>query len=538
MRDAPGATPDSKASPRGCLSLFFLVFLFAGLLAFLALTRHVLESLRVWTWETASCQVESSTVAMTENVRERPFRATVGLRYEWGGQAYTSSHDSGFRDYRKASRYTQRFVPGLSVECFVDPGSPRDMALARGAPWIALFLLLPLVVVAVGGGGLYGIWFHRPGVRAKPLSHRRRGTQYVALGAGALFAIVGGGLYWALCHQTVRDWIGSQGWLQTECLVEASRLSEEDTEDGTGYRADFLYRYRHQGKEYRASRARFRLMSGNRSGERALLKRYPVGQTAVCLVDPGDPTRAVLERGFDKSLFLALIPVAFFGFGVLLLAGRGRTTPPPTGAPTTDGPAVLRPQTGPVGRLAGCGCFTLIFNGVLTIFIWEVAEAWMRGRGNWFETFFLTPFVLAGLAGVGGVIYFALALLNPRLEIRVSRGRARPGDTVLVEWQLSGRHERVQRLDITFTGREEATYMRGTDTTRETEVFLRIPVVEAGRAGRGAFHLTIPSPAMHSFDAPHNKIQWVFDAKGEIRWWPDIKEEYPYTILPGGRGDW
>ena len=53
-----------------------------------------------------------------------------------------------------------------------------------------------------------------------------------------------------------------------------------------------------------------------------------------------------------------------------------------------------------------------------------------------------------------------------------------------------------------------------------------------GWTGRAA--LAIPGDAMHSLEAPHNKIVWVIRVHGDIARWPDVNEEFSLMVLPHG----
>ena len=37
---------------------------------------------------------------------------------------------------------------------------------------------------------------------------------------------------------------------------------------------------------------------------------------------------------------------------------------------------------------------------------------------------------------------------------------------------------------------------------------------------------------MHTFVAPNNKVLWRLRVEGQIPRFPDVKDEYPVTILP------
>lgn len=48
----------------------------------------------------------------------------------------------------------------------------------------------------------------------------------------------------------------------------------------------------------------------------------------------------------------------------------------------------------------------------------------------------------------------------------------------------------------------------------------------------GSASLSVPATQMHSFEAPNNKILWIIRTKGEVAFWPDVKEELSVTLVP------
>ena len=54
----------------------------------------------------------------------------------------------------------------------------------------------------------------------------------------------------------------------------------------------------------------------------------------------------------------------------------------------------------------------------------------------------------------------------------------------------------------------------------------------AMETARGSAELHLPEDTMHSFDAPHNKIQWSLSLHGTIDRWPDVSDEFPLNVQP------
>ena len=188
-----------------------------------------------------------------------------------------------------------------------------------------------------------------------------------------------------------------------------------------------------------------------------------------------------------------------------------------------------------MAKLFGAIFVAAFWNGLVSVFVWQAAKGWLNHRPEWFLTVFLIPFVAIGLVMIGAVVYFLLALFNPRPTLTTTPGAVSLGDTVEVQWLFRGRAEVIQRLRIWLEGREEAQYQRGTTTATDKSVFATLEVVnttDRSAVRSGQARLRVPSDLMHSWSANHNKILWSIRMHGDIARWPDIKEEFPVTVLP------
>ena len=128
-----------------------------------------------------------------------------------------------------------------------------------------------------------------------------------------------------------------------------------------------------------------------------------------------------------------------------------------------------------------------------------------------------------------------MAVFNPKVEIALNTGAVSPGESVDVAWEVKGNARRFRSLKIEVRGRQTAIYQRGTDTLTENETFELIPIMESGQTDEMAFGstvVTIPEGTMHTFDAKNNKIKWLVVVKGDIPWWPDVKETFEFRVKP------
>ncbi|HVE41949.1 MAG TPA: DUF3592 domain-containing protein [Planctomycetota bacterium] len=355
--------------------------------------------------------------------------------------------------------------------------------------------------------------------------------------------------------------LGARNWRATPCVIRSSEVgTHTGSKGGRTYSIDITYEYTVEEQRYVSSRYQF--MPGSSSGydgKKAVVDRLPPGTAATCYVDKRNPSDAVLERGFTGDLFFGLIPMIFaliggggllgvFVFKGTVVRKKSRGAAPASvlvaaGPAARGGGTTLKPSASPVGRF-GCSVLVALFwNGIVSVFFFQVASGWIKGEPDGCMTLFIIPFLLVGLGLIVFVLYSFLALFNPRPVLRVTPGSAALGDSVEVEWETSGNVDRIRSFSIVLEGREEATYRRGTSTSTDKSTFATIEVVRSPRGKdlrRGRVKVAIPADTMHSFKSSNNKFLWTFQVKGEIPRWPDVNEEFPFEVLPqrlppGGR---
>jgi hypothetical protein len=447
--------------------------------------------------------------------------------------------------------------------------SEGEAVLERGPLHVAFWVLLPLVFVAIGGIGLVATWWPERRDRfgkplQKPLGDKaaRGHPGRILFGFGLVFAAVGGTLFWFIGVVPLARAYEAQQWTPQRCTVEHSSVVSHQSDEGTTYSVDILYRWdRGRGVERSSRYSFFGGSSSGRSAKAEIVRNHPVTAEVACWVDPERRNEGVLERGLTAHAFVAVVPLVFFAAGCgMWVAGRrisgrrGRmrrqadmgASPFDPDDPVLDvlpafemepGPIALPAQTSRWGRVLGFVCLAAFWNGIVAVFVSEAWKGWQRGDVDWFLTLFLVPFVLVGIALVLGIFHALLALANPRPQLVVSTRTPALGERLEIQWSFSGRVERIDRLRLGLRGREEATYRVGTNTHTATEDFVDLGILELPGSSCSGGHatVTIPEPSMHSFKSSNNKILWSLELVGEIRRWPDVKETYPLVVLPAPR---
>ena len=565
------------AAGRVGATIFFLFWLVIPSLFVVFIAHQAWRDGRTWLWDKVDCTILESGV--TEVGSDPDYALSVKYAYAAGpvsaveaktrtGTTYAPGYKGG-DDYAKAQRLALKYAPGSRTVCYVNPSNPDDAVLVRGGLWVLAMLPIPLLFLAIGVGGIWYTW-GRP--RPKPDAERpissnaegatSRGQFWFLVIFFSVFLIVGVAVTAAMVGSVVRG-VTSRGWSPVPATVVSSNVRSHSGED-TSYSVNILYAYAVGGREYRSNRYNF--MGGSSSGyqgKREIVDRHPPGTRVTAYVNPDDPTEAVIERGVTPGMLLLLAPLLFAGVGAggvyftVRQAGRGagaapgapsgtawprnQGPPPQRFVPSARGPAsarsslTLKPAQSPGVKLAVMSGIARFWNGIVSVFLYNVVTGWSSGRGEVCLTIFLVPFVAVGVGLIVGMFYTLLALFNPRCTVTLSRDDLALGESVEFRWAFTGRYDRIHRLVLRVEGREEATYRRGTSTYTDKNVFYAQDLVDTTRATdvhSGTANWTVPADSVHSLATGNNTIVWTLAVHGHIHGWPDVDEEFPLRVAP------
>lgn len=177
----------------------------------------------------------------------------------------------------------------------------------------------------------------------------------------------------------------------------------------------------------------------------------------------------------------------------------------------------------------------LFWNGIVSVFLWQLISGSISGPMAIGLGLFLIPFVLVGLALLFAVGYTFLCLFNPTLEVTLDSQDIYLGDKITGRWRVTGGAARIKKLVVVVEGIEHVTYAQGTSTATDTSLFFHEVLYQATsprEIERGNFEIKIPETTMHSFEARHNKILWSLLVRGDIPRWPDVTESFELNISP------
>jgi len=415
---------------------------------------------------------------------------------------------------------------------------------------------------------------------SKALSHKQGGgcgpgcVIYFVFG---IILLVGGVNSYVMLFQPLMKYVSVLSWKEIPCEIVESDLNRR----GSELTAYVEYTYTVKKQEYRCAQLRFHgHSSGNEIESDAddWEKRLQVGSKTDCFVDMGNPRQAVLIRDFPMEMLFGLIPLVFLGIGVggliigpqmvkgqnkarqasadwqrdsqnykqpdrndlvsrirSQLGDGGLSSWVPEGE---TGPQELKTNSTPLGTFFGLVVFSLIWNGVVSIFLVEIVSDWQAGNGSWLMTLFFVPFVAIGIGAILGAIYSFLALFNPKVQMFVSSPSVGLGETLQAKWVLRGNLNGVSEFTVKLVGEEWCQYRRGTNTHTDTSKFYELVAVSTTdpyEIESGEVEIKVPADLMHSFDAPNNKVRWRIEVCGDIKFWPDVKNTFSLVVLPQNR---
>lgn len=551
-------------------TLFFLVFLGFGLVFIGVILRTVYQDVLTRTWARTPCTILSSEVELCE---EEDYCARPTYSYQFKGTTFRSDHYSlhysGSKDYTKAARIVLAYNKGTDAICYVNPVIPSESVLAHESILTIFAAFIPLIFVVVGAGGIYSTW--KPDHQSiivvpvkKALSQKadNSGSKWILTIFFGIIAVVGFSVFTAFFGIPILKIIVAQDWPSVPCTVERSKLRVNSDSDGDTYRVNILYRYTVEGQTYKSNRYKF--VGGSSSGsssKREILAHHPVGSRTICYFNPKDPLEAVLNRGFSTELLFGLIPLVFLIVGAgglyfthfsaasrrrgIYKAGEAGSWRPGEHVLSTPGlpeyprertPLELSPTGSRLKKLIGVLFAAIFWNGILSVFLTIAIGSWLNGNPAYFLSIFLIPFVLVGFFLIGGVLYQFIILFNPVIRLSVRPRAVRLGDTLQVDYRVSGLSSMISLLTIIIEGREETDYTSSSDTCTDKETFSEHTLVSVERGGigikQGRVTWQSPSSAMHTFRGENNRVLWHIKVSGHIRFWPDINDEYEIAVLP------
>lgn len=403
----------------------------------------------------------------------------------------------------------------------------------------------------------------------------------------SIFFLAGALIIWSAAIGPIVKILGAQSWVATDCQIISSEVEGDET-----YRIAIEYEYDYLGNTYTGDQySFFNLQTSGRAGKEKIVAQYPPDSEQTCYVNPGRPNQSVISRGLSGQMWWGLLGVPFLavgliGCGVLYYSGKSQVVTPVDAlsaglknendvlfdddrelapesphlpfepmtavrqATTTEwsdsefdeddlfeepGPIKLEPDSHPMAAFGCLLIFGLIWNGILSVFVFQRLGDWVQFKFKGFEDLFLVPFLLVGIGVIIGAIYSLMAAFNPRPTMTLSRQLIPLGGSARLQWVFDAGIGSLRRLSVTIVGTEEATYRRGTSTYTDTNKFHSEQIFETDDPQMitgGEVEILIPTDTMHTFQASDNKITWKIQLHGDVPFWPDIHAAFPIRVVP------
>lgn len=157
-------------------------------------------------------------------------------------------------------------------------------------------------------------------------------------------------------------------WDETDCVIELGGVDDPKATQDRLYEFQVRYSYVYGGSDYVSTKvAPWYSGESDYTEAQDLSRRYPKGATAKCLVNPDDPSEAVLETDFQWPLLpLMVIPLALLAGGVALLRRSWRQLFRKPWERQPDGETVMK-RGGFIIGLAFFGVF--LFSGLAYLYL-------------------------------------------------------------------------------------------------------------------------------------------------------------------------
>lgn len=414
----------------------------------------------------------------------------------------------------------------------------------------------------------------------KKRGERRTGSNALGRAALGLFAAVfftAGiiSLAFILLKLSIPEWRVNHQFVQAPCQIVETRVG---TDSNGLTRPEILITFS-IGERSLTTWSHFDIggvYQADTAATEKILANFQPGQESTCWFDPYQPETAVLVRGYTWFAWLMLLlPAAFISLGggglgyAVMTWGKSTERIAATGAhppgldyflPTAntadepfpfvpdpqnlnDSPGTILAYRLPPGfarwNLAAIAIVAVLWNLAVIVFARMAIQSFRAGAPDWWLTVLLVPLSLVGMLCLG-LLARAIMVntgIGPTL-VEISAHPLVPGGAYEVYLSQAGRLT-VKSLDLKLVCEETATYRQGTNTRRATRRVYEDLLVsrESFSIGQGLpfearAQLAIPSEAMHSFKANHNRIDWKLVIRGTVTRWPDFERTFPLVVRP------
>ena len=365
------------------------------------------------------------------------------------------------------------------------------------------------------------------------------------------FAIGGLAIFWMSGVRPIAKVLAGRDWIERPCKIISAKVNSRgsrkvnsrESEKATTHRIDIVYEYEYDGKTYKCDRYDF--MGGGNSlfykGKLKVVREYKEAEKPTCFVNPENPSEAVLRKGFHAEFLLGFSPLlfAFIGIGGLIklfmFKGDSGQAEMLSGRAESSGEVVLESKS-PWSKLLTIIVIAAFWNGVISLFVFDIIKKWQNGYWSIFEPLFLIPFVLIGILFIVFVFCALLELFNPRVKVTLSKGVICFGDIVRLQWGFKGKVGRIRKLEILLKASEITSCGEGRNRRTRKDTFFKTEIYSTQDSGGivyGEVGFGIPGDIKCPSGAGNDKIIWEINVRGDIGFWPDVNENFKLEVVGG-----
>jgi hypothetical protein len=524
------------------LSLFFAIFLAAGLFIAWDMGSKLQRSLQTIGWKATPCTIVSATIA-----EKAPYTAVVSYSYSVNERDYRGNvvkvGYKGSVDYYDAQNIVDQFSAGRQTVCRVNPANAGDAVLQTPSVFSVLQLLFPMAFVLVGAGGIYFIW--RP-LQSNGQIQLRHPKTIQALVCGGFF--IGGLVLLGLGLSFLNRYLSARQWVAVPCTIVHSSVGSHTSSSrhgsSTTYSVDVLYRYTFNGHKLRSSRYELNnSSSSDYDDKRATSDALNKNRHQTCYVNPTDPADAVLDRGFSFVIpamgGFSLIMLLIGGGGLWSLVNSARRDHQKKLAqlrsPERRGPADLHPQYSVRAQFLSGLVVALIWNGFVSVFVFVIVQSWLRGHGEIFPTIFISVFVLIGFGLLIQAVGKIRLLSLPAVQMKLSKHPIAMGEPIELRWQLTDSSNRIKRLQMRFARFDVSESAKHQPLRRLATAWSQdlIETEKRVEIQTGRVNFTIPASAIA---AQTTAVRlWGILLIAEMDKPPQLQLEFPVQVTEGPR---
>lgn len=193
----------------------------------------------------------------------------------------------------------------------------------------------------------------------------------------------------------------------------------------------------------------------------------------------------------------------------------------------------------PLWGMSVLGAACLIWNFLVLMFLSVAVGYILDGQPDWGLLLFVVPFLLIGFALIGYFLYKIqiLTAVGPTL-LEIDDMPLKPGQTANILLIQTGAHQ-FKSFNLKLVCEEEVVFSYGTDIRQETSTIYNQELLERGDFVISAednweqeLPLTIPPFAMHSFEAPHNRVRWRLIVEGVVENAAPFTRRFALVVIP------